>query len=156
MYSLNQEFPVGKGHQSFLKRHSSMQEDASGRLVINSSVESQVFRVEKEMPSDWSLEWLSNRWVANNQQAAGEGNRFDASPLRAAILREEDFGAILFEPGSDRVFKLNKPGVVLFRAIRDEMVTTEQALEPGPLAGFSANQVSQFVDYLRVAGLWSR
>lgn len=33
LYSMNQEFPVGKGHNTFLKRHSEVMEDVNGKLI---------------------------------------------------------------------------------------------------------------------------
>jgi hypothetical protein len=158
MYSLNQEFPVGKGHQSFLKRYSEMQKDIGGKLVINASVESQVFNVSqkiKQLPRDWQAQWLSNEWIENHTQAAGVGIRIEGDPLRHAILREEDFGAILFDPGSDRVFKLNKAGATLYKAIREAALQSDKEFVPRATAGFNQSQVTQFVNYLKAAGLWS-
>lgn len=159
MYSLNQEFPVGKGHQSFLKRYSEMQQDISGELVVKAGVEAQVFKVKgkvaQTLPRDWSAQWLSNQWVENHTQAAGVGIRVQGDPLQTAILREEDFGAILFDPGSDRVFKLNKSGAVLYKAIRDTVAESQRQFSPKAMAGFDKQVVVQFVNYLKAAGLWS-
>ena len=158
MYSLNQEFPVGKGHQSFLKRYSEMQQDLTGKLVVQAGVEAQVFNVNDKLasvPRDWSAQWLSNQWVENHTQAAGVGIRIQGDPLVNSILREEDFGAILFDPGSDRVFKLNKPGAALFKALREGAGKNQATFAPKAMAGFDKEVVTQFVNYLKAAGLWT-
>jgi hypothetical protein len=156
MYSLNQEFPVGKGHHSFLKRLSELQKDLSGKLVEHASVESQVFQVRNPIADDWSAEWISNEWIENHTKAAGVGIRpfSDASdPMIIAVLREEDFGAVLFEPLSDRVFRLNQAGAKLYRAIRESYLANDRVFKVKALAGFSTSQVAKFTGYLKLAGL---
>ena len=157
MYSLNQEFPVAKGHETFLKRFSQLQQDLSGKLVERHEVESQIFQtglgLSANLPPDWSVQWLQNQWIENHTKAAGVGIRPELDPLRNALLREEDFGGILFEPFSDRVFKLNKAGVTLFRALKQDYESTGE-LRSRAIAGFSKEQVESFVNYLKAAGLW--
>lgn len=123
MYSLNQEFPAGKGHDTYLKRYSEMKPDLRGDLSLNAGVETQIYRTKggdssASIPADWSAQWLENRWVQNHTKSVGVGVREQYEPIKNAIIREEDFGAILFEPTSDRVYKLNKAGLELFRKIR--------------------------------------
>lgn len=154
MYSLNQEFPVKKGHESFLKRLTEVKPDVSGKLTKVATVESQVYNLKDKIANDWSAQWVSNQWIENHTQAAGVGIREYGDPMLTAILREEDFGAILFEPGSDRVFKLNREGAELFNAVRKQYVQTEGKWTQQGLAGFSVEQVTLFVDYLKAAGLW--
>ncbi len=125
MYSLNQEFPAGKGHETYLKRYSELKPDLRGELNVHASVESQIYRtvategLPVTLPVDWSAQWLENRWIENHTKAAGIGIREITDPLANAILREEEFGAILFEPTSDRVYKLNKAGLAMFKRLRE-------------------------------------
>jgi hypothetical protein len=93
MYSLNQEFPVGKGHVTFLKKRSELRVDEkTGEFFTLQEVESQVYstrRVRNEIlaskkvpdstpgsgspPDDtvaaaaavaWTAQWVQNGWVA--------------------------------------------------------------------------------------------
>jgi hypothetical protein len=48
MYSLNQEFPVGKGHVTFLKKRSELRVDEkTGKLFTLQEVESQVYSTRR-------------------------------------------------------------------------------------------------------------
>lgn len=92
MYSLNQEFPVGKGHVTFLKKRSELLlDEKTGKFYTLQEVESQVYSTgqnerlasEKvEIPGStpssgspatdivgtgsvaWIAKWLQNGWVA--------------------------------------------------------------------------------------------
>lgn len=157
MYSLNQEFPVGKGHQTYLKRFSEMSKDLTGELAERVQLEAQVFNVDRKLaavPADWRAQWLENQWIENHTKAIGMGRRPDLDPLRTAILREEEFGAIVFEPRSDRVYKLNRAGAKLFKALQAEHVKSEGRLEVRALSGFKVGEVDGFVAQLKAAGLW--
>ncbi len=158
MYSLNQEFPAGKGHETYLKRHSELQQDVAGGLALRATVESQVFTsdsgVAQARPSDWSWKWLSNTWIQNHTKAAGNGLLSKAEdPMRSAILRREEFGAILFEPQSDRVYKLNASGADLFEQLRSQV--TSGRISADRARGFTRDEVTAFVSALRAAGLWT-
>ena len=162
MYWLNQEFPVGKGHETYLKRFSELQEDLSGSLVEKNQLEEQVFQTNAgeeavAVPADWSVKWLSNRWIRNHTKAAGVGRRPELDPLRTAILRREDFGAIVFEPRSDRVYKLNKPGADMFERLQSmhrEGDGTIKITEKS-LGDFTPEEFDDFVEQLKAAGIWS-
>ncbi|MGP9821704.1 PqqD family protein [Salinarimonas sp. NSM] len=162
MYSLNQEFPVGKGHETYLKRFSELQHDIGGALVERNQLEEQAFRTLDpdgltSVPSDWSAQWISNRWITNHTKAAGVGRRPDLDPLRTAIMRREDFGAIVFEPRSDRVYKLNEAGAELFERLQKlhregdgTIALTDKTRE-----GFGTAEVEGFVAQLKAVGLLS-
>ncbi|MFF0827891.1 hypothetical protein ACFYU8_13525 [Brevibacillus sp. NPDC003359] len=151
MYSLNQEFPVGKGHASFLKRHSEVKADVTGDLMGIETVESEVFRLPV---MDWSVQWISNQWITNYTKLAGMGLREDVDPMYTAIVRKEDFGAILFEPRSDRVFKLNKSGLALYYELRIAYQRGNRDFENFTSELFSEHDVACFVAFLKGAGLW--
>jgi hypothetical protein len=162
MYSLNQEFPVGRGHETYLKRFSELQEDVSRSLVERNQVEEQAYLTKAgvepvAVPADWSVKWLSNRWVTNHTKAVGVGRRPELDPLRTAILRREDFGAIVFEPRTDRVYKLNKTGAEMFerlQALHREGDGTIKITEKNR-GDFAAADFDAFVKQLRAVGLWS-
>ena len=154
MYSLNQEFPRKKGHTTFLKRMNEVKQDLRGKLTEIATVESQVFKVN--LPADWSVQWISNEWIENHTKAAGMGILDEVSdPMLRARLREEDFGAILFEPTSDRVFRLNRTGYRLYQQLREFYSKGNRDL--AKFSG-SANSepVRRFIAYLEGAGLWIR
>ena len=156
MYSLNQEFPVKKGHATYLKRYSELKPDLRGRVTLNASVESQVFQLDRDLaidvPNDWSAQWLENRWIENHTKAAGMGIREEFDPLRNILIREEDFGAIVFEPSSDRVYKVNHAGLKLLRQMQDQ-ARDGKSFADMRLDGFSADQVAAFSGAMRAAGL---
>lgn len=155
MHSLNQEFPKEKGHQHFLRRNSATREAVRGNdLERIEQVESEVFQMENG--GDWSVQWISNEWIENHTKAAGVGLIEEADPMERAILREEDFGGILFEPTSDRVFRLNREGFELFSSLRERYRRGERDLEKLEIAGFASEDVRAFVAYLEGASLWVR
>lgn len=157
MYSLNQEFPVKKGHATYLKRYSELKPSLRGDLTLNSSIEEQVYRVGKdgphvEVPADWSVQWISNRWIQNTEQAFDQAAVIDPAPLRNLIIREEDFGAIMFDPGNDRVYKVNAAGLNLVNQMR-EQARAGVGFSDMRLAGFTAAQIEHFADKMKIAGL---
>jgi hypothetical protein len=159
MYSLNQEFPVGKGHHSYLKRAAELQKDLAGDLVEHAAVESQIYATSKRValgavPADWSAQWVSNEWITNHTAAAGI-YRAESEAIQTAVLREEDFGAIVFDPRSDRVYKLNQEGSALFKEIR-ALTSRGGAFSVRAIEPFSKEQVGQFAATLQTVGLLSR
>lgn len=94
MYSLNQEFPVGKGHVTFLKKRSELLVDEkTGKLFTLQEVETQVYSTRRigngrlasekvQMPDStpgsgsppdditsaaavvWTAQWAQNGWAA--------------------------------------------------------------------------------------------
>ena len=154
MYSLNQEFPVGKGHTSFIKRISEVKKDVSGKLVKIENVESQVFNENLPKVNDWSVQWISNEWVTNYTKAAGIGMPIDVDPLLKVIIRKEDFGGIIFDPLSDRVFKVNKSGLKLFKEIQKYYANNNRVLKKFESKRFKSNECSSFVSFLEGANLW--
>jgi hypothetical protein len=154
MYSLNQEFPVASGHQAFLQRRSEVKPSAS-QLQSIESVDSAVFRLEGVQ--DWSVQWISNEWIENHTKAVGLGQVEREDPMNRVILREEDFGGIVFDPLSDRVFRLNRSGFELFNRMREVYLAGER--DPGSVQappGFADTDVREFAAYLEGAGLWIR
>lgn len=158
MYSLNQEFPVGKGHQSFLERHSALKQDISGALAQIESVESQVYRTGrtvKTLPADWSAQWLENQWIQNHTKAAGVGIVDNRNLLNRLLIREEDFGGIVFDPQSDRVYKVNKQGLKLLNALRSPETPEKMVDDISGKLSLSPDLVYEFITQLQVAGLWN-
>ena len=162
MYSLNQEFPVGKGHTSFIKRISEVKKDVSGKLVRIENVESQVFNENLSEANDWGGQWVTNEWIINWNKTAGAGMSVDIDPLLKVIIRQEDFGGIIFDPLSDRVFKVNKSGLKLFKEIQKYYTRNKIVVEKGSAKRFKkfeskrfkSNECSRFISFLEGANLW--
>lgn len=157
MYSLNQEFPVKKGHATYLKRYSELKPSTRGDLTLNSAIEEQVYRIGQdgphaEVPPDWSVQWLSNRWIQNTEQAFDQAAVIDPAPLRNLIVREEEFGAIVFDPGNDRVYKVNPAGLNLINQMR-EQARAGISYSNMRLTGFDGTQIDHFAERMKVAGL---
>lgn len=157
MYSLNQEFPQNKGHSHFLKRHSEVKPGMDRELVGIEVAESQIFGGKTpKLPADWSVQWLENQWIENHTKAVGMGEDDYRDPMQDAILRHEDFGGILFEPATDRVFKLNKAGIALFEEMRAYLKPKGREIQSFASKSFDAEDVRHFAAYVEGAGLWIR
>jgi hypothetical protein len=155
MYSLNQEFPGDRGHHSFLKRFTETKPGISEDLREITQIESQVFNLDAPQVTDWSVQWLSNQWIENHTKAAGVGIREEFDPLARSLLREEEFGGILFDPISDRVFKLNRSGYKLFSEIR-EFYSENRDLSEFRSRDVSVEDAKPFIAFLEGAGIWIR
>jgi hypothetical protein len=153
MYSLNQEFPVGKGHSNFIKRLSEMKQDLSGSLVNIETAESQIF-AKNPKANDWAAQWISNEWITNWTKTLGMEFREDLDPLRNIIIREEDFGGIVFDPLSDRVYKVNKAGLKLFKEIQKYYIKESKKMKDFSSKNFKKDECEQFLSFLKGAALW--
>jgi hypothetical protein len=130
MYSSVQEFPVGKGHSTFLNRIS----------------DSDVIAPIRGGGVDWNGKW--GEWR----------NWFDVCGpfgpvLDKVVIRSEDFGGIIYDTINDRIYKVNVPGYKLFQEILEAHKKKE-------LAEFHSKQfehkdVELFISFLKGAGLWS-
>lgn len=150
MYSLNQEFPVGKGHSSFLNSVTDRYVDKQGKVTAVKQVSSQILK--RIGATDWSVQWISNEWIQNYTYYPGGALVEEGDPLLQIVLREEDFGAILFDRINDRIYKVNKPGLNLFT----DIVTShkEGKLAKFAASGFESSDVEAFTSFLKGAGLW--
>jgi hypothetical protein len=149
MYSMNQEFPVTKGHATFLKRHEETFVEPGGRVAGIRQLARQGYRLRAD---DWSVQWISNEWIENYTYYPGAGLVEHGDPIQTVMARQEDFGGILFDRINDRVYKVNPAGYRLFQEI------VEWNKEK-PLAGFRSRSfkeedVTRFVSFLKGAGLW--
>jgi len=156
MYSLNQEFPVGKGHSTFIKRRSEVKQDSSIGLVNLNTVETQVFNVDRSDVDDWLARWVSNAWVENHTKTVGSGSVRPEPPLINLIVREEDFGGIVFEPRSDRVFKVNKAGLELLREVQKYCSANNGDISTFSSTQFSHDEYRPFISFIEGAGLWMK
>lgn len=192
MYSLNQEFPVGKGHVTFLKKSSELKIDSkTGEIYTQQNVESQVFytgdpdgrrlsstkmRLPEAKPDadasvdeisaaagrpTWTAQWIQNGWVAQWLQNSSYTNSCEpifaaafSDPLENIKVREEDFGGILYNPISDRVYKVNHAGLELFNEFYLAHRTCSQDLRYFRSSKFAAEDVSRFIEYLRAESIW--
>lgn len=151
MYSLNQEFPVSKGHATFLKRCSDTYQDVTGKLVGVEQVAAHIYRMKV---NDWSAQWVHNQWIENHYKYPGAGLIRDADPLSRVVVRSEDFGGIVFDPVSDRIYKLNLPGYKLFQEILQ--AHREKKLAEFRSKEFEQEDIEHFIYFLKGAGLWPR
>lgn len=150
MYSLNQEFPVGKGHSVFLKNNADRYVDPTGKIVEVKQNARQI--LQRIGAADWSVQWISNEWIQNYTYYPGGALVEKGDPLLQIVEREEEFGAILFDRINDRIYKVNGSGLKLFREI-------VSAYKDGKLrdfrsVAFGADDVAAFVGFLKGAGVW--
>ncbi len=150
MYSLNQEFPIGKGHTNFLKSNTDRYLDTKGNITDVKQTVNQILK--RGGLNDWHVQWISNEWVQNYTYYPGGALVEEGDPLLQIVIREEDFGAILFDRVNDRIYKVNKPGLRLFM----EMVS---AHKEGKLAELKPSEFSQedydnFASFLKGAAIW--
>lgn len=150
MYSLNQEFPVSKGHKTFLKRNSETYVDVNGKLVGVQQVASQAYNLR--IANDWSVQWISNTWIQDYTYFPGTGLQKEGDPMEKIIARKEDFGGILFDPINDRVYKVNVPGYRLFQEI--VAAHKKNKLADFRSKEFKHEEIEHFTGFLKGAGLW--
>lgn len=150
MYSLNQEFPIGKGHTNFLKNNTDRYVDANGKITDVKQIANQV--LNRIGANDWSVQWISNEWIQNYTYYPGGALVEEGDPLLQIVIREEDFGAILFDRVNDRIYKVNKPGLILFK----EMVAAhkENKLEEYRSSEFRPDAFENFTSFLKGAAIW--
>lgn len=160
LYSMNQEFPVGKGHASFLQRNSEVMQDISGKLISKETVAEHIYTenfedIANSIANDWSAQWIHNKWIQDYTKSPSwsNGMRFGYDRIRDLVMREEDFGGIVLDPHTDRVFKVNQAG---YRVLTE----MQQASKKGTAAKMkftdhSSKETESFVAFLRGAGLWA-
>ena len=197
MYSLNQEFPAGKGHVTFLKKRSELVVDEkTGKFFTLQEVESQVYFTGRDerprtgqtsgsprrrwryrlplraavLPRKISQERLRLRGLQNGCKTGGWLNGFRirptsthewhtltaswSDPLLNIKIREEDFGGILYNPITDMVYKVNRPGFLLFTEIQEAYRNCMRDLRAFKSTNFRAEDVARFVEYLREQRIW--
>jgi len=152
MYSLNQEFPVEKGHSNFLKNNTDRYVDTHGKIVDVKQIASQVLK--RLGASDWSVQWISNEWIQNYTYYPGGALVEEGDPLIQIMEREEEFGAILFDRVNDRVYKVNKPGLSLFKEI--VAAHKNKRLKEFRSGEFKKEDVESFVCFLKGAAIWPK
>ncbi len=150
MYSLNQEFAVGKGHKTFLKDIKDVYHDAKGKSIVVKQTSLQNLNLRRA--DDWSVQWISNEWIKNYTYYPGAGLVSEGDPLLSIMARKEDFGGILFDRLNDRIYKVNVPGYELF----EEVVAfhKKKSLAQFKSKKFKEEDIAQFISFLKGAGLW--
>jgi len=155
MYSMNQEFPVEKGHSTFLKRHSEVMQDVTGKLMCKEEVAGHTYKEKlRETVSDWLAQWIHNKWIQDYTKSPSwsSGVKFGPDRLKHLVMRKEDFGGIVLDPTYDRVYKVNTAGYVLLEEIIE-------AFSRGRLKKFSSKKfknedIEHFIYFVKGAGLW--
>jgi hypothetical protein len=150
MYSLNQEFPVEKGHSVFLKNNTDRYVDTQGKIVDVKQIANQILK--RIGASDWSVQWISNEWIQNYTYYPGGSLVEKGDPLIQIVEREEEFGAILFDRVNDRIYKVNKPGLMLFKKI--VAAHKNGRINEFKTAEFKPEAVKTFISFLKGAAIW--
>ncbi len=156
LYSMNQEFPVEKGHATFLKRNAEVLQGPDGRLQSKLQSIEQVFKEQIEgIANDWSAQWISNKWIQDYTKSPSWSNgiNFHEDVMRHLLMRREDFGGIVLDPTHDRVYKVNNRAY----DILEEMVGVVRSKGLKGLVGYKKFQEAElepFIAFLKGAGLW--
>ncbi len=153
MYSLHQEFPEGVSHDSFIKRNIDSREilTEAGDLLKYQRIRDDEFL---RKANDWPAQWLHAKWVTDHTKAiTGIFEHPEADPILLALTREEDFGGIIYDPFSDKVYKVNESGLELFREIQSTLKRKEKVKEFKSRI-FKREDTNEFISFLRGAGLW--
>jgi hypothetical protein len=154
LYSMNQEFPVGKGHVTFLERHSEMRKDITGKLISREAVATNTFREKvRGMANDWSVQWIHNQWIQDYTKAPSYSSRSRPGEevMSRLIMRKEEFGGLVLDPVNDRVYKVNKSGYKLLQEMK-KTPSTEMATFKSK--DISKDEMESFISFLKGAGLW--
>lgn len=152
LYSMNQEFPVEKGHQTFLERHSKVLPDVNGQLRHRLEVASHTYKTGFD---DWSAEWMGNKWVQDYAKVPSSPDiPFGDDVFKSLIVRGEDFGGLVLDPVHDRVYKVNRAGYDLLNEIV-EAAGKKKGLAKFRSKKYTATQCRPFIYFLKGAGLWT-
>ncbi|RQV96846.1 hypothetical protein EH221_04500 [bacterium] len=154
MYSMNQEFPVGKGHVTFLERHSEVRKDISKGLICREAVATNTFKHKlDEIAGDWSAQWIHNQWVQDYTKSPSYSShmRPGEEMMSKLILREEEFGGLVLDPVNDRVYKVNKAG---YRLLEEMQKVPSAKMATFKSKTYSEGDIEAFVSFLKGAGLW--
>lgn len=153
MYSMNQEFPVEKGHATFLKRHAEVMQDVTGKLISKQEVGSHTYKI-KTAANDWSVQWIHNKWIQDYTKSPSwsSGIRFGEDVLKHLVMRKEDFGGIVLDPSNDRVYKVNTPGYELLEEIIE--ASSKKGLKKFSSRKFRDEEIEPFIYFLKGGGLW--
>lgn len=155
LYSMNQEFPVGKGHVTFLERHSEVRKDVTGGLISREAVASNTFKEKiKGMANDWSAQWIHNQWIQDYTKSPSYSSRTRPGEdvMAKLIMRKEEFGGLVLDPVNDRVYKVNTAG---YRLLEEMMKTPETKRTAFRSKAFGEDEMESFVSFLKGAGLWT-
>lgn len=155
MYSLHQEFPEGISHDSFLKRQVETKDllTASGDKLRAQKVTDNVI---DDMKSSWPAKWIHAKWLTDHTKAITSiYDRPDISPIEMAMTRPEAFGGIIFDPFSDKVYKVNESGLKLFRQLQDAAKGGANLMK-FTSSDFAKDDIKEFCIFLRGADLWLR
>lgn len=157
MYSLHQEFPEGVSHDSFNKHHVETRDILT---ETGETLRAQRFIDKSYRPgikeNDWPAQWLHAKWVTDHTKAiTGIFERPDADPLCMALTRSESFGGVVYDPFSDKVYKVNEAGLALFREMQ---AASKAGANPAAVkaAGVEDADVKEFAAFLKGAGLWKK
>ena len=131
LYSLTQEFPVGKDHEMLAKRNYNRFIDDAGTEVETERISTSEYvgpALNADTQPKWDVQWKKNwskttPWDKKTKvRGLATG---DKHPLTHLKIREEEFGGIAFDPIYDRVYKVNKDGYYLLDKLISDVDTHE-------------------------------
>jgi len=159
LYSMNQEFPVGKEHITVLDRESKNLPNEKGEIANLEKATSKTYikpSLSDNAPASWNMKVIHEKWVRNWEKFIPNGRVIDGldHPLRRLILREEDFGGIVLDPDTDRVFRVNMPGLEVLKSLQTEL-KNQQRIDVSGAMYEKASKVG-FFEFLAGAGLWNQ
>ena len=158
MYSLNQEFPVGTHHGKFQTQAKDQLTTSDGRkLEIDTKITKSIKTLkDRPLPTGgpdggWTSDYVI--WAAKLElYRQGEENiRTIEASLNRLIIREEEFGGILFDPVTDRVYKVNKAG---YKLVQEMLKAGKKPTRTFTSKNFDTESVAEFTTFLKGAGLW--
>lgn len=154
MFSLHQEFPEGVSHASFVDRKQERISSPEGVEYARDKLSDRLVGPQVGRGDDWPAAWLHAKWLTDHTKAiTARFERPDVSPISLAMTREEDFGGIIYDPFSDRVYKANPSGLALFRSLQK---TAKAGKSLGEFLDnrFKQSDLAEFAAFLKGAGLW--
>jgi hypothetical protein len=151
MWSFYQEFPESPNESP---SSSSYQIEAFSNDAGEITEYRKVFKKNIDRPSaagDWDGKV---HWAIDFGDQLKPGKDTERTFARL-VVRKEDFGAIILDPETDRVFKVNKPGLELINQLQDAIKTTGSHANLMAHGKFNQEAVSHFLELLKVSGLLS-
>lgn len=146
MYGLQQEFELGKDVSAFMDKKSVQKGSDSFTETEEKSVETAIHK-------DYSMPWA--QWVNKHTKWHSKSMKTQNLKMQNSLLnflyREEDFGGIVFDPDTDKVYKVNSEGLELIKEMMNHLKNNED-LASFQTNNFKAVSVEKFISFLKGAG----
>jgi len=151
MWSLNQEYPDGLGMKKPLKLKVEAFTNDQGQITEYRKI----LTAEDGGTPDGGTPWSGKvSWAIKfDDSPKNRADPVESFPLLEVLIREEDFGALIFDPRRDRVFRTNRAGLEFLNSVISEYKKSK-SLSRFEFSIGTDDKSHSFLSFLKGAGLW--